>query len=337
VTEPGRTTVEVPDPELLEDYRALRQGLGARRLDRDVLSVSGPDAFDYLQGQCSQDLAGLVVGRSVDSLLLEPDGRLCALVRVARIAEGGFVVDVEGGYGDVVAQRLARFRLRSKVTIEPTSTVCVALRGPDALSLVGPGDAQGVLDQDGDLLVLPFSWQGTEGVDLLGPGAEGAVPSNARWCGEESWEAMRVEAGIPVMGRELDGRTIAAEAGLLERTVSFTKGCYTGQELIARLDARGNRVARRLCGVVLAQGGGEGSHHKVDLLGAALVVEARTEPVGTVTSSAWCPGLGAAAGLAYLHRSVEVPGAVTVVPPDGSPIAGVPLTAEGRTLPLIGS
>jgi tRNA-modifying protein YgfZ len=331
VTEPGRTTVDVPDPELLEDYRVLRHGLGARRLDRDVLSVSGPDAFDYLQGQCSQDLAGLVVGRSADSLLLEPDGKLCALVRVARIAEDGFVIDVEGGYGDVVAQRLARFRLRSKVTIEPTSTVCVALRGPDALSLAGPGDA------DGELLALPFSWHGSEGVDLLGPDAEGAVPADARWCGEESWEALRIEAGIPVMGRELDGRTIAAEAGLLERTVSFTKGCYTGQELIARLDARGNRVARRLCGVVLTQSGGEGPQQRRGLLGAALVVEARAEPVGTVTSAAWCPGLGVAAGLAYLHRSVEVPGPVTVVPPDGSPTAGVPLTAEGRTLPLIGS
>jgi len=337
VAEPGRTTVEVPDPEVIEDYRALRHGLGARRLDRDVLSVSGPDAFDYLQGQCSQDLAGLVVGRSVDSLVLEPDGKLCALVRVARIAEDNFMIDVEGGFGDVVAQRLSRFRLRSKVTIEATSAVCVALRGPDALSMAGPGDAEGVLDQDGDPLTLPFSWHGTEGVDLLGPGAEDAVPADARWCGGESWEALRVEAGIPVMGRELDGRTIAAEAGLLERTVSFTKGCYTGQELIARLDARGNRVARRLCGVVLADDGGEGPHRRGDLLGSALVVEARAEPVGSVTSAAWCPGVGAVAGLAYLHRSVEVPGPVTVVPPDGSSTSGVPLTAEARTLPLLGS
>ena len=69
-------------------------------------------------------------------------------------------------------------------------------------------------------------------------------------CGPEAWEAARIEAGMPVNGRELAEGTIAAEVGLVERTVSFTKGCFTGQELVARLDARGSKVARRLCGVV---------------------------------------------------------------------------------------
>ena len=68
-------------------------------------------------------------------------------------------------------------------------------------------------------------------------------------CGDEAWEAVRIEAGVPVAGREMVEGTIAAEVGLVERTVSFTKGCFTGQELVARLDARGTKVARRLCGV----------------------------------------------------------------------------------------
>ena len=63
---------------------------------------------------------------------------------------------------------------------------------------------------------------------------------------------MRIEAGVPMGGREVTESTIAAEVGLVERTVSFTKGCFTGQELVARLDARGSKVARRLCGVVVA-------------------------------------------------------------------------------------
>jgi folate-binding protein YgfZ len=338
----GSGAAGVLKPALLDDYRALRHGLGARRLARDVLSVRGPDAADYLQGQCSQDLASLALGGSTDSLLLEPDGKLCALVRVTRVGDDHFAVDVDGGFGEAVARRLARFRLRSKVTLEPLAWPCVALRGPRVADLPGRGDA-GVSDPaGGGPLSIPVSWHGVEGIDLLGPGAEEATPEDARWCGEWAWEALRVEAGIPAMGRELDGRTIAAEAGLVERTVSFTKGCYTGQELVARLDARGNRVARRLCGVVL--GGGAGTPRAgvppgdvAGLVGAAVVVEARPEPVGVVTSAAWCPGLDAPAGLAYLHRSATVPGEVTVVPLEGSPVPGEPLAAAARALPLVGA
>jgi folate-binding protein YgfZ len=322
---PGR-----PDPGLLDDYQALRHGLGAHRLARDVLSVTGADAAGYLQGQCSQDLAGLAVGGAVDSLLLEPDGKLCALVRVVRVAEDGFAVEVDAGFGEVVAARLARFRLRAKVAIEPLDWPCVALRGPGAVEAVASPAA-------GSPFRIAVSWNGTVGVDLLGPGAEDVVPAAARWCGDAAWEALRVEAGIPAMGRELDGRTIAAEAGLVERTVSFTKGCYTGQELVARLDARGNRVARRLAGVVAVGGPGEPDPgDAAALLGCDLVVAGRDAPVGTVTSAAWSPGLGAAAGLAFVHRSAAVPGGATVGGAGGAGggAAGRAFEVELRTLPL---
>ncbi len=130
------------------------------------------------------------------------------------------------------------------------------------------------------------------------------------------------------MGRELDGGTIAAEAGLVERTVSFTKGCYTGQELVARLDARGNRVARRLCGIVLDPPATEAG----GLVGADLTVaDGDGKVVGTVTSAAWCPGVGAVAGLAYVHRSVDVGATVDI----GS-TAGEPVTGRVVTLPMTG-
>ncbi len=313
-----------PDGALAEEYAALRRGWGARRVERDAVALAGPDARDYLQGQCSQDVAALGVGESADALLLEPDGKLTALVRVVRTAEDRFVLDTDRGYRAAVAARLARFRLRAKVEIEEVAAAgwgCVALRGPrtpQALELAGGW-------------VVPFEWNGVSGVDLLGPAAGSAAPAEARWCGEEAWEALRVEAGIPAMGRELDERTIAPEAGLVQRTVSFTKGCYTGQELIARLDARGNKVARRLCGVVLT---GAGAAHRGGLDGAALVsVDGRE--VGKVTSSAWCPGLGAPAALGYLHRSAVVPGPLTVVTaagPSGEPAV---LEAVARPLPLV--
>ena len=108
---------------------ALRRGAGAFRPARDVLAVRGPDAEAYLQGQLSQDVSALAVGASADSLLLEPDGKLSALLRVTRTDGQGFVLDVDGGYGDAVVARLRRFVLRSKVEMEPLAWRCLSLRG----------------------------------------------------------------------------------------------------------------------------------------------------------------------------------------------------------------
>ena len=308
------------------DYEALRHGLGAHRVHRDVLAVTGPDAADYLQGQCSQDLGSLAVGEAAEALLLEPDGKLTALLRVLRTAEDAFALDVDGGFGALVAARLGRFKLRSKLAITPLEWACVALRGPGAVPFGGEAGS--------GTAVVPFRWNGVEGVDLLGPEPDALVPPDARWCGDEAWEALRVEAGIPAMGRELDGHTIAAEVGLLERTVSFTKGCYTGQELVARLDARGNKVARRLCGIVPAGSfGADGEIDVARLIGAPLTVPEREKPVGAVTSAAWCPGLSGPGALAFVHRSVDLPGTVQVeiTSAQGEPVA---VTATARPLPL---
>ncbi|MHB8681904.1 MAG: CAF17-like 4Fe-4S cluster assembly/insertion protein YgfZ [Acidimicrobiales bacterium] len=289
------------------DYDALRRGVAGRLVARDVLSVSGPDAAGYLQGQCSQDVEALAPGSAADALLLSPQGKLDALVRVTRRAEDEFVLDTEGGFGAVVAARLERFKLRTKAEITPLTWTCASVRGPAATAP----------EPSGDVLVVPFAWGGLAGFDLLGPGT--SLPDGVPECREEAWEAVRVEAGIPVMGRELDERTIAAEADLLERAVSFTKGCYTGQELVARLDARGNRVARHLRGLVAGQ----------ELpVGAELVDAGSGKVVGAVTSSARSPVLGPVA-LAYVHRDVTVPGAVSVR------VGAATVDAEVRLLPLV--
>ena len=222
-----------------------------------MLAVRGPDAEAYLQGQLSQDVAALAVGASADSLLLEPDGKLSALLRVTRTDGQGFVLDVDRGYGDAVLARLRRFLLRSKVELEQLAWRDLSLRG------AGVGEAAAglltVLAERG-VLALPFEWNGWTGVDLLGPEdvvlgpGDAALPDGITACGAEAVEACRIVSGIPAMGTELTGKTIAAEAGLVERTVSFTKGCYTGQELVARLDSRGSNVPRRLVGVVAPAG-----------------------------------------------------------------------------------
>jgi folate-binding protein YgfZ len=326
--------------DLLADYQALRVGQGAYRLARDLLQVEGPDAADYLQGQCSQDLSALALGESTDSLVLTPEGKVTALVRVLRAADDVFVLDTDPSSGPALATRLGRFKLRAKLAIEPLDGEVVALRGEG----VGqPGAPVGA--DEHPPVALAYDWNGWRGVDLVYRGrAPDAPPDGFRWCAAAAWEACRIEAGIPRAGAELDERTIPAEVpGLVERTVSFTKGCYTGQELVARLDARGNRVARRLVGLVVPSAGtGPEPAAVATVSGAELFVvgdrPGAPEPagagapkvVGRCTSAAWSPGLGGVVGLAYLHRSVAVPATVGLRTVGGGP----PLVAEARSLPL---
>ena len=322
------------DPETA----ALRTGAGGFSARRDVLAVRGPDAETYLQGQLSQDVTALGVGRATDSLLLHPDGKLAALVRVTRTDGQGFLLDVEGGYGEAVAERLRRFLLRSKVELEHLDWRCLCLRG-DSVEDAAAG-LLAVLGERG-VLTLPFDWNGWVGVDVLGPGdavldasqlPEGIVP-----CGTAAVEACRIASGIPAMGSELTDKTIAAETGLVGRTVDFDKGCYTGQELVARIDSRGSKVARRLVGVVAPEGAED-----VAPLARGMTLHAGSaspgdgvaddKVVGSVTSAAYSHELDAWIALAYLHRSADAPGPVRVRSGDG---IGGSRPARADALPLV--
>ncbi len=319
---------------------ALREGAGAFVTPRDVLAVHGPDAESYLQGQLSQDVVALAVGASADTLLLQPDGKLTALLRVTRTDAQSFLLDVDGGFGDAVTARLRKFLLRSKVEIEALPWRCLSLRGARVSDLAG-----GLLTVLGEagVLALPFAWGGWSGVDLLGPRdlvldpSATTLPSGVVACEREAVEACRIVSGVPAMGAELTEKTIAAEAGLVDRTVSFTKGCYTGQELVARLDARGSKVARRLVGLVAdgTPGHDEGRLAFGMTLHAAEAADgddpAADKVLGTVTSGAWSAELGSWVALGYLHRSVAVPGPVRVRSGDG---LGAAHDASAQPLPL---
>ncbi|MBW3645855.1 MAG: hypothetical protein KY441_10165 [Actinobacteria bacterium] len=269
------------------DAVALREEVGAFELPRDFVRATGPDTVPFLQGQLSQDVTALDVGGSAFSLLLQPQGKMEALLRLTRVAEDEVVLDTDAGWGKAVVERLDRFMLRTRCELEALDWRCVAIRGPACAELAEP--------PPGILRVLPET-PGVPGFDLVGP--RPAVPEGVPMVAPEAYEALRIEAGVPRMGAELDASTIPATAGIVERTVSFTKGCYTGQELVARIDSRGSKVPRQLRGVVVAT-------NVLPPAGAAVVVDGKE--VGALTSVGESLARRAPVALAYVRRDVEPP------------------------------
>ena len=261
----------------------------AYALERDVIRIAGPDAITFLQGQLSQDVARLAIGASGFTFLLEPQGKVCAWGRVTRTADDEILFDVDRGFADAVVTRLGRFKLRTKADIERFDWQVVAVRGGDA-------DAGAV---DGGEVVARFDWPGFAGVDVLGPAAAASVVVAAA----NDYERRRIEAGVPALGREFDADTIPAEAGplVIEKSVSFTKGCYTGQELVARVDSRGSNTPLRMRLVRVDEG--------VPAEGSELVVDNKV--VGRLTSVA--PSGAGAVALASVMRAVTPPVGATVV------------------------
>ncbi|UDY36037.1 CAF17-like 4Fe-4S cluster assembly/insertion protein YgfZ [Dermatobacter hominis] len=280
-----------------------RTDVAAFEYHRDVLRITGADAVTYLQGQVSADVGALAVGESSWSLVLEPQGKVDAWFRLTRTGEQELLVDVDGGWGERTAARLRRFLLRVDVSIEPAARRCLALRGPLAAAA-----AADVSDAE---LTLATDWRGLPGVDLFGPedGARPTAPAAVPSPDPLALHVLRVEQGWPAMGHELDATTIPAEAGrwLIDASVSFTKGCYTGQELVARVDSRGGNVPHHLRGLVLDGGTGD-----VEVPAPGTPVVADGSERATVTSAAFSPTLAAPIALGMLHRSVEVGAAVEV-------------------------
>ena len=279
--------------DLAADYEALRHGVGAVETKRDVVSASGADATDFLQGQLSQDLATITLGDSAWSLLLQPQGKMDALLRLTRRGETDWLLDVHPGWGQRVLDRLNRFKLRTDCALELTEVRAVLLRGPQAPSV----------GASGALIAADVNWSGLAGRDLLGDNLE--LAATVPTCSAEALEAVRIEAGVAVMGAEIDDSTIPAEANVVDGAVSFTKGCFTGQELVARIDSRGSNTPRRLRGLVF-----DVAAAVPDLPATAL--SSAGKDIGRLTSVAMSPGHGAPVALAYLGRAIEPDESVTV-------------------------
>jgi folate-binding protein YgfZ len=253
-------------------------------LPRQVVRAVGPEAGTFLQGQLSQDVLALADGGSAWSWVLAPTGKVDALVRVTRITGDDWLLDTDEGWGDALIARLSRFKLRTKVSIEALSWRVLGLRFT--------GDAGA--DRQADTVELPSMWPGLEGIDRLGPSPE--PPAGWHLASAEEYERRRITAGLPRMGAELTDKTVPGETGLIDLTVSFTKGCYTGQELVARIDSRGGHVPRHLRRMTSTG----------QLMPGAELTGPDGKVAGTVTSAAPAPE-GGWVGLGYVRRGVDPP------------------------------
>ncbi len=296
--------------ELDAQYRAIREEAGLLdRSDRVRIVVAGSEAAEFLQGQLTNDVEALEPGQGCYAALLDRKGKVRADMRVLRLGGAEFLIDTEPESGDVLLGHLGMYNVGRDAAVEadPSDRALLSLFGPLTAKLLG-GAPLAPEHSHRELFVAGVGCRAVAtdlGADLLVPGAgveavvgwltgEGAQP-----VAEAAAEIARVEAGRPRVGREIGPQTMPEEAGINERAVSFTKGCYIGQETVARLHYKGkpNRRLRRL--------------HPQQPVTAGDPVRAGDREVGTIGTAVISPAEGPLA-LAILRREAEDGGEVIV-------------------------
>lgn len=282
------------------EYDALRSTPTEVFSSRGLIWVVGSDAVGFLQGLLSQDVESMKVGSVAGSLLLEPRGKLQAILWLLKGEDRVGIVTERDPTG--VAEQLGHYRIRVKADITLDQRRPWELWGPGAADMAGLSDP--MRWRDIDTTVVASMPCGTHPrIVVFGDLAVSGLPR----AGSLATEAVRIDQGEPRLGVDVDRRTIPHESGLVPDSVSLTKGCYLGQELVARIDSRG-RVNRHLRVVDLDRPTAPGS--KVWLDGAE---------VGTLTSATelTSPPLG----MGLLHRDAQ-PGSAVSVESIGGPVPG---------------
>lgn len=269
------------------EYRAAREAVAWADLSaREQLAVTGPDRVSYLQGMVTNDVQKLALGESCYAAALTPKGAMVADLRVLKLAEL-LVVDTGPGFGEALAAFLVKYLISEEAEVLPAARYAVVgLVGPKAAALLAAlpaGAVVGTLQPLGppgvDALVL------REQLDAV-RAALAAVPR----LSDETLEVLRVEAGAPRFGRDMGESTIPLEANL-ERAIDYQKGCYIGQEVIARGTYRG-QMNKRLVGLRLGEA--------TPAPGAEL--RKADKKVGWLTSVVRSPLQRQQVALGYVHR-----------------------------------
>jgi folate-binding protein YgfZ len=309
--------------ELDAQYRQLREECGLlERTGRGAIDVLGPDAAEYLQGQLTNDVEALAAGEGQYAALLDRKGHMQTDVRVLRVGDEAILLDTEPATKDVALRHLTMYSVGREVQVVDSSAerAFVSLIGPRSAEIAGTPPLPDFANEATTMAGIDVLAVGTrDGIDLLFPIADrerllaalledGAVEVSAA-----AVEIVRVEAGVPRFGAEMDAATLPAEAAIVEDAVSFTKGCYIGQETVARLHYKG-KPNRHLRGLRLSAAAQPGAPLRLG-----------EKEVGTLGGAVVSPALGPI-GLAIVRREAQ-PGAQLFVGEDG-------VTAEVVALPF---
>jgi tRNA-modifying protein YgfZ len=291
------------------EYELVTEAVGAAdRSDRAKFLVRGSEAADFLQGQVSNDVEALEPGQGCYATILNAKGKLRTDLRVLR-GKDFFFLDTEPIGHAVLRHMLETYSLGRDVQYEDLTSTrsLVSLLGPEAraaLDVQPPDEEHAFVEGNHGLYVATDL-----GVDVIGePDLDLGVPA----ISAEVAECVRIESGRPRLGFDMDAETMPQEAGINERAVSFTKGCYVGQETVARLHYRG-RPNRHLRGLRLPEPVERGT----DILLGDKVV-------GRVASNCVSPRFGPIA-LALVRREAE-PGTSVSVNGATAEVVGLPFT-----------
>ncbi|HEX8129778.1 MAG TPA: aminomethyltransferase family protein [Pyrinomonadaceae bacterium] len=307
------------------EYEAVRGGNGAGLVDlsaRGRIEVGGAEAVQFLNGLITNDAKTLAPGAWMLAAFPNVQGRLLAHARVARRGEEvSFLIDTEPVTHEKVFQTLQRFTLAGDFRVRDVTaeTVQFSLQGARAgaiiESVLGVAPSQTAEQQQNvavvswretsEVVVLHATHTGEDGYDLVCASDtvaaelwDALTSAGARAVGFDVFEVLRVEAGVPLHGVDVADTNVVLEAGQ-DEAVSYTKGCYIGQEIIARIHWRGH-VAKRLAGLVLED--------ERELASDAKVRAADGKEIGRVTSSVFSPHLARRIALAVLKYDYLQPG-----------------------------
>jgi tRNA-modifying protein YgfZ len=327
-------------------YAAARQqaALIDRTADRGRIVVSGADRATYLQGLLTNDVAALRSGQGCYSAYLTPQGRMIADMHVYEVGDV-ILIATNRAVKDTVLLKLDQFVFSEDVQLGDVSGTFAqfAIVGPRAAPIVAalvPAVSEDALRalpdhgntraewRDGSVIIARTVDAGEPGYDVYVEAAdadalsEAIVATGATMLDAATAEAIRIEAGVPAFHRDMDEETIPLEAGIESRAISFTKGCYVGQEVIVRVLHRGHgRVARKLVGFSI-----DGDH--VPAAGATVTAAGRE--VGNVTSATWSPALDHAIALGYVHRDFVEPGTELTIDGTAAKVVTLPFVSAAE-------
>jgi folate-binding protein YgfZ len=303
--------------DLTEEYRNVSKGAGWRRdRSRGRLQIMGRDAGSFLHALVTADVLAVPSGGGVYAAYLTPLGRMISDMTLYRRGES-WLVDLPPGLAAALLARLDALIFTEDVRVADVtdSTGLVSVFGPEAAEVIGralAADAAVLLGLAvhstvdlSDVTIARTDAATVPAFDLIMPAAQMATltarlhGAGAIEIGDETVEVFRLEAGRPAFGVDMDADTIPLEAGLLDRAISLTKGCYVGQEVIIRVLHRGGgRVAKRLMRLEAASAD--------DAIAPGSVIVAGDREVGRITSAAWSPSRGRAIALGYVHRDAAL-------------------------------